>query len=143
VSVKQKKERAFAYYLTDNYTQKVIAQMVDVSEKTISKWVNDDNWEEQKALKTITRKQLLKDSYEQLAAVNLRIKDVGGVPTKELYDAKSIIGKEIDRLSDNPLAAYTDVFTDFIDWLMRNKPVAMQEFSALSMQFLEHKSKTN
>jgi hypothetical protein len=100
----------------------------------------ENSWDALKDLQSITKKQLLTDSYAQLAAVNLAIKANGNVPTKEQYDAKSILGKEIDRLSDSPLAVYTDVFSEFIDYLLRNEPKHVQIFAQLSMLFIESKN---
>ncbi len=135
-----KKKLAQELYVLGNQTQKSIAAAVVVTEKTLGKWIDEGEWEGLKNLQSVTKKQLLADSYAQLAAVNLRIKDNGNVPTKELYDAKSILGKEIDRLSDSPLAVYTDVFSEFIDFLLRNEPKHTTLFAQLSMQFIESKN---
>jgi predicted transcriptional regulator len=138
-----KKSLAQELYILGNQTQKGIATAIGVSEKTISKWITEGQWEAQKNLQAVTKKQLLTDSYAQLAAVNLAIAAIGNVPTKELYDAKSILGKEIDRLSDSPLAVYTDVFTDFLDYLLRTEPKHVQEFARLSMAFINYKNSTS
>jgi transposase len=138
--MEMKKEMAMQMYICGNQTQKAIASIVGVTEKTIGKWIDNGGWKDLKNLTTVTRKQLLKDSYAQLAAVNERIRNNGNVPTKEQYDAKSIIGKEIDRLSDAPLAVYTDVFSDFIDFMLRNYPKDAQLFAKYSMEFIENKS---
>lgn len=135
-----KKRLAQELYVLGNQTQKSIAATIGVTEKTLGKWITDNEWNALRDLQSITKKQLLTDSYAQLAAVNLAIKANGNVPSKEQYDAKSILGKEIDRLSDSPLAVYTDVFSDFIDWLLRNHPKHTQQFAQLSMEFIEHKN---
>jgi predicted transcriptional regulator len=135
-----KKRLAQELYVLGNQTQKSIAETIGVTEKTLGKWIKENNWDALKDLQSITKKQLLTDSYAQLAAVNLAIKANGNVPTKEQYDAKSILGKEIDRLSDSPLAVYTDVFSEFIDYLLRNEPKHVQTFAQLSMVFIESKN---
>lgn len=135
-----KKRLAQELYVLGNQTQKSIAATIGVTEKTLGKWITDNEWDALRDLQSITKKQLLTDSYAQLAAVNLAIKKNGNVPSKEQYDAKSILGKEIDRLSDSPLAVYTDVFSDFIDWLLRNEPKHVQDFARLSMLFIENKN---
>jgi predicted transcriptional regulator len=135
-----KKRLARELYVLGNQTQKSIADTIGVTEKTLGKWIKENSWDALKDLQSITKKQLLTDSYAQLAAVNLAIKANGNVPTKEQYDAKSILGKEIDRLSDSPLAVYTDVFSEFIDYLLRNEPKHVQIFAQLSMLFIESKN---
>lgn len=136
-----KKDLAQELYIMGNHTQKAIAEIVTTTAKTLGKWITDGNWDELKDLKSITKKQLLKDSYAQLKAVNERIALMGNVPTKELYDAKSILGREIDRLSDNPIAVYTDVFSDFVDFMLRNYPKDVRLFAKYSMEFIEQKNK--
>lgn len=138
--IEAKKLQAQDYYFKGSFTQKEISKIVDVTEKTISKWVKEGNWDDGKNLQTITKKQLLKESYLQLNAVNEAIKANKYVPTKEQYDAKSIIGKEIDRLSNRPLAAYTDVFTDFVEFLKNHYPKHIELFGKISMEFLETKT---
>lgn len=134
-----KKRLAQELYVLGNQTQKSIAETIGVTEKTLGNWIKDNEWDGLKDLQSITKKQLLADSYAQLAAVNLAIKANGNVPGKEHYDAKSILGKEIDRLSDSPLAVYTDVFSEFIDYLLRNEPKHTTIFAQLSMSFIESK----
>ena len=57
-----KKQWAKHLYIYDNLTQKEIAAKVGITEKTLSKWVNDpkENWEMLKSSLTITKAQELK-----------------------------------------------------------------------------------
>ncbi|MFC4262464.1 hypothetical protein ACFOWM_06230 [Ferruginibacter yonginensis] len=135
-----KKSMAQQLYILGNQTKKAICEIVKVTPKTLDSWIEKYEWDAQKDMQTITKKQLLADTFKQLQAVNEKIKLNGNVPTKELYDAKNILGREIDRLSDAPLAIYTDVFSSFIDFLMRNHPVHVPLFATLSMDFIENKN---
>lgn len=66
----EKKEWAKLLYLRENLTQKEIAQRVGATEKTISKWVNDENWEKHKASIIITKEEELRRFYDQLKSIN-------------------------------------------------------------------------
>jgi uncharacterized protein YjcR len=123
-------------YLNRDYTQREIAEAVGATEKTIRAWIQDGDWEKMKSMRSVTRKQLLADSYSQLAAVNKKIQEVGGVPTKELYDAKSILRKEIETLSGGSMAEKIQTMEEFIHWLSRHSPKDVKLFGELSMKFL-------
>ena len=75
MNLKEKKEWAKLLYLKDNLTQKEIAVRVDVTEKTLSKWVNDpaENWEKHRASIIITKEEQLRRLYDQLSAINKAI----------------------------------------------------------------------
>lgn len=66
----EKKEWAKLLFLKDNLTQKEIAQKVGVTEKTLSKWVNEENWDKLKISIIITREEQLGRLYDQLRAIN-------------------------------------------------------------------------
>lgn len=70
----QKKDFALLIYLNEtSATQKEIAQRVEVSEQTISKWVKTENWEKQRRSKMVTRQKALDNAYEQLENLNATI----------------------------------------------------------------------
>lgn len=70
----QKKVFALLIYLNEtSATQKEIAQRVEVSEQTISKWVKTENWEKQRRSKMVTRQKALDNAYEQLENLNATI----------------------------------------------------------------------
>ena len=77
MEIKQKKEWAKLLYLKSDLNQKEIAEKVDVSEKTLSHWVNDEkeNWELLKSSFIITREQELRRIYIQISELNNSIAD--------------------------------------------------------------------
>lgn len=92
----KKKELAKQIYLRDNLSQKEIAEMVEVSTKTLCKWVNDEKWDTEKSAYTITREQQIQRIYGHISAINQAISD--REPPQNVPDAK-----EADTL--NKLAA--------------------------------------
>ena len=139
---RDKKILAQELFISGAHTRKSISELVSITEKTLRNWIEAGQWEKMKDLHGVTRSQLLQDSYAQLKAVNEKIASIGGVPTKELYDAKSIIGKEIERLSDHSLAVYIECFSEFTSWLLRHHPKESRVFGGLMLEFLEAKQRT-
>lgn len=119
-------------------TRKDIAEQVGVTQKTLRGWINAGDWDSLREAKTITRQQLLNDSYAQLSAVNKQITDEhGGVPTKALSDAKAVLIKEIEALSDLPLHKLLSVFHEVTTWLNDTRPHKLLEITELLNDFIE------
>jgi len=69
----EKRQKAKALYLTGQYNQKEIAELVGVAEKTISTWANDENegkWDELKTSLLTTRSNELRRLYKMLQILN-------------------------------------------------------------------------
>jgi transposase-like protein len=66
----QQKEKAKALFLTGQYEQKEIAELVGVSANTVSAWKNADKWEDQKTSLLTTRANQLSRLYKMLAVLN-------------------------------------------------------------------------
>lgn len=59
MNIVEKKEVAKLLYLTGEHTQKLISEKVDVAEKTMSKWVNEGEWEKLRQAKLITKENVI------------------------------------------------------------------------------------
>lgn len=67
----QKKDYAKRLYLTEiGITQKEIAERAEVTEATVSKWINEGKWAEQKTSLLTTRSEQLALMYRQLQAAS-------------------------------------------------------------------------
>lgn len=137
-----KKQIAQGLFVNQGWTAKAIAAQLGVTEKTIGRWKNDGNWDDLKEMQSITKSTLLQDAYRQLAAINKKIaEEYENVPSKELSDAKAVIRKEIEALSDNPLYLYVEVMEEMTDWVAKNHPKFLKDYSKLAYSFLEDTSK--
>lgn len=125
--------------------QKEIADILGVSEQTISKWRQKFNWDKIAEQNNVTRASLLKDSFIQLNAVNKEIADNKNIPTKSQSDTKAQLLREIENFSEQPIYKYIDIFEEFIAWLSKTEPKQLKLFSELSWKFIEEKQnlKTN
>lgn len=135
----EKRNLAQDLYVKGTLTRKAISAAVGITEKTLRKWIEDNGWDELKEAMTVTRKQLLADAYSQLKAVNQQIEDNGNVITKPLADAKSLLRKEIEQLSESPLHVYVEVLDEYTEYLARSAPKHLSFFSKSVMKFLQGK----
>ena len=137
-----KKATAYQLYIRGKMTQKDIAAEVGCTPKTLKKWIDDGGWNNKKEDHSITRKQLLSDSYDQLRALNDKIKrEMNGVPDKAMADAKAIIRKEIEALSSSPLHQYIEVTDELIDYIARYSIKDLQTITKISLDFIEDKAR--
>jgi len=133
----EKKQLAQSLYVKSDFTRKQIAEQVGVTEKTLRGWITDGEWDTMKDALQVTRPQLLIEAYSQLKAVNTKIRDdFGNVPNKELSDAKGVLRKEIEILSNQPIHKYIEVFEDFIQFLSKNDPKELSKWASLSQLFI-------
>lgn len=70
-TIHRKKEFAKLLYVKEGVTmQKELAERVGVSEQTISKWINKENWQQYRASLIITKEQQLSRLYQQVTELN-------------------------------------------------------------------------
>lgn len=65
-----KKITAKALFITGQYQQKEIAEMVGVTVQTVSRWANSEKWDIELASITITKGQQLARIYSQINEIN-------------------------------------------------------------------------
>lgn len=70
LTTQQKKDYARSLYLNENLTQQEIADKVDMSRKTINRWVTTEKWEELKVGMTLTRDQQIANVHRQVSEMN-------------------------------------------------------------------------
>ena len=134
----EQKQLAQALYIAGNNHQKDIAKQVGITPKTLRNWIDKHNWEDLKTAKSITRKELLTAALNQLKALNKEIEENhNGIPNKQLSDAKGVIIKEINALSDQPLYKYVESFEDYLVWLNENQPAEVKLTAERTMQFIQ------
>jgi uncharacterized protein YjcR len=147
LSIKQKKEWAQQLFCEGNITQKAIADKVGVSEKTITKWVKDENWERLRKSLLISKQEQLSHMYEQLSEINAAIrKKAAGeryANSKEA-DIMAKITASIEQLEEE--TNITDVFEvgkRFITFLQSHDFQKSKEVVDLYDAFIKHCLKAN
>ena len=133
---KDKKAFAQELFMKGDFTIKRLAETVNATEKTMSKWIQEGDWAKLKNIRSVSRQQLLEDAYIQLGAVNEKIRGQNNIPDKGDYDAKSILGREIERLSGSSVAQQIEAFEGFTGYLAKNEPKYAKIFVELSMRYI-------
>ncbi|RTL47250.1 MAG: DDE transposase family protein [Sphingobacteriales bacterium] len=75
MTIADKQYLAKILFTREKLEQKLIAKKVGVSEKTISKWVNEFNWKSLRNRLLIGKEEVLNNFYNQLAELNETIEN--------------------------------------------------------------------
>lgn len=139
----RKKELAKLIFLTEDVTQKELAERSDVTEKTLSKWMEDEGWAKLKRNIPLTRDELLASWYDELAELKEHIKNkpVGQkfADFKEAQLRRSLL-KDIATLEhDSGIPEIISVMTGFVKFIRRNDLDNAKEVSHLADAFIKSK----
>lgn len=116
--LEEKKEYARLLFMQGEQ-QKIIADKTGVSAQTITKWVNDGGWQEQRAASIITRPELVN---KLLLTINKLIEQVNESEDPEaingLGDKLAKLSTTIERLDKKAsIVDVVEVFMAFSKWL--------------------------
>lgn len=116
--IEKKKSLARALYLS-GMEQQEIAEKVDVSRVTISKWTNSDGWKEARAAKNVTRPELVN---KLLLTIDTLITQVNESGDPELLaglgDKLAKLSSVIEKLDKKAnVVDAIEVFMAFSKWL--------------------------
>lgn len=87
LTLNQKKEWAQSLFIANELTQKEIAHKVAVSENTISKWVNEGNWNKLKRSLLNTKSEILRKLYIFLEKLSEKFEDESSIGDTKLADS--------------------------------------------------------
>lgn len=137
----QKKQWAQTLYLRENLTQLEIAERVGVSRVTVSKWVRDGKWEEQKAGITLTRQEQVANLYRQVAEINRTIAtrhEGERFPNSKEADILGKLSAAIRNMEqETGIADVISVLTAFIEWLRPLDLDKSKELTRLADAFIK------
>ena len=129
--LEEKKEYARLLYMQGEQ-QKVISEKTGISQQTITKWVNDGGWSEQRAAQNITRPELvnkLLKTSDKLAKFSTTIerldKHTSVVDVIEVFMAFSkwlqFQAQFDDGITPELLKTINKYHNQYINYLMQNK----------------------
>lgn len=141
------KERtlAQALYQSGQYTQKQIAGMVDVTEKTIGIWVEGGHWEKLRAAGQSTVSQVVSNLIEiQKARTEQILDEVRGGSKDKFGDEMLKMAKAIEQLQgDISLSTIIQVLQDFMGFVGSKDHAFRGKLAEYQSQFLNLKAGTN
>ena len=111
ISKAQEREYARILYVSERITFKEIAERTGVTEKTIGKWAELDNWDKLRKSLLTTKQNQLVHWYNQLEAMNEMIAERAlPVPDSKEADVMSKITSNIQRLeTETGIGEYVEV----------------------------------
>lgn len=133
LSIKQKKDYAKMLYLSGGLTQKEIAVRVEVSEKTISKWSNQEKWDDLRISLLVTKEEQLSSLYRQLDALKKAIenRDDRKYPTPQEGDIIIKLTASIKNLeTDVSVAEKLETGKEFLRFVRKATAVEQATFIA-------------
>lgn len=118
------RQKAKSLYITGQYTQKEIAALIGVTEKSITKWKEQEDWESLKESLLTTRENELRRLYKMLKVINddidTRAKDGIPINSKEA-DAVLKLTAAIRNLElETSIADKVDVGSAFINLVRKD-----------------------
>jgi transcriptional regulator with XRE-family HTH domain len=99
--IEKSKGYAKILFIKDKLTQKEIAAQTGITEKTISKWVNDGKWQSEQKNFVLTRQEQMGNLLDELTEINnfIRTKDKGfRFADSKLGDVRRKLIKDIKEL---------------------------------------------
>lgn len=137
----EKKEYAKILYVKETMTQKEIAQKVGISEKTLSKWVNDNEWDRLKASIVITKEEELRRVYQQISAINeviaTRTNGERFASSREADILTKLAAAARSLETDSSIADIVEVGKRFLNWLRMSDLDKAKEFARLLDGFIK------
>jgi len=144
---KEKKDWAELLFIKTQLSQKEIAERVGTTEKTLSNWVNDNNWKTLRTSIFITREEQLRRLYDQLNELNNAISErEKGKRFADSKEADSItkLSAAIRNLeNDTSIADIIDVFIEFMNFIQQSDFKKAKEIIELQDAFIRHKLSKN
>lgn len=121
-------------FIEQGMTAKAIAELLDVSEKSVSAWRKLDNWDARKDEATAAPHKI-----RELLLKELKILSEGG-ESKLNADGISKISKVLESLSDRiSVQVIISVFKEFDMWMTDEDPVQALKFTEYHRKFILHK----
>ena len=131
------------YVLNSRYieqlSQKEVAARMGVSEQTVSRWSQAENWDQLRVSITITREEQLRNLYRQLSEINKAIAERDQkFATSTEADTISKLATAIEKMeSDVGISDIVSVSKKFLNWIRKNDLVKAQEFVPLFDAFIK------
>ncbi|WP_434575520.1 helix-turn-helix domain-containing protein [Riemerella anatipestifer] len=128
-----KKAVALDLFLDTDKTQKEIAEIVGVTEKTLTKWKLEGEWDKIKSASTITARNIIDNIYQKMHELS----------QSDKLEADKLIklASTIEKLSDKKvtISQIINVFKDFTTWAFGEDPELAKQINLLQKKYVNHK----
>jgi len=140
ITIRQKKDWAQTLYLQGDMSQKDIAVKVNVSEKTISKWVNESDWDKLRKSLLATKPAILRRLYDHLDRLNTAIEKDNRLANSKEADAMHKITASIRNLeTETSTGEIADVGRKFIQFVQKENWADAQKLTEYFDSFIKER----
>lgn len=123
ITNQQKKEWAETLFMKGELSQKQIAEKVGISEKTMSKWVNEGKWENYRKSMLTTKSEILRNLYDLLDKISRKLKEDDSIGDSKIADMYVKYTAAINNLeTETSTAQIIEVARLFVNWLQNVDP---------------------
>jgi hypothetical protein len=146
----EKRDLARIMFVTSDMTAKDIAKALDLNEKSVAKWREEDNWDEEKTIRNVSPLALIKRLNESIMSILDDAKDDDGQKralTPGETDAISKLSRSIKHFRNNiDPQTCMEVLNGYTGWLSTfdlelAKAVADKNIVYIQMKLKEQKDK--
>lgn len=129
------------YYFDTDFTQEEIADLLEVTPQTVSRWATEGNWKAKKASYKITPRDLEQMYSEQIFEIRDVARNQGRPLNAKEADAISKLSASIERVRNKvSISIVIGVFMEFNNWL---RPIDLELLKQLSKYQREYLSTRN
>lgn len=129
----EKQAIALDLFLDTDKTQKEIAEIVSVTEKTVTKWKTEGDWELLKNAETVTARKIIENLYKRAYTLS----------QDENSKADDIIkiANSIEKLANKKvtISQIINVFKDFTTWAFSEDAELAKEINLLQKKYVNYK----
>ncbi|MBA3829601.1 MAG: hypothetical protein H0X33_11740 [Taibaiella sp.] len=133
-------DQARHLYFQSGFTQAQIAATVDVSEKTMSLWVNEGRWKELRTTAAIVPSVMIDDLYYEFAELNEAIRSrprgMRYATTEEAIVRHRLVAAMKILREHQAAPAHMEVLTNFILYLKTNAPSLVSDVAKAADTYL-------
>lgn len=132
-----KKEQAQELYVFTDMAQNEIAEQLGITTKTISVWKREGKWEEIKAARTVTKNQIIQNTYLQIASIYKKAKEEDRNVTVAETDQLIKLGKLIEAIDKKlSLSVIIQVFKELTGFIMNIDVDFAKELNKYQQEFI-------
>ncbi len=135
----QQKEFAKLLYVRERLTQKEVASRTEVSEQTMSKWVNEGGWERLRKSLLVTKSEQVGRLYEQIEKLTSSIdqREVGWADSKEADVLTKLTAAIRNLETEINIGERVEVGMEFCDFVRAHAPEKSAEVVTLFDSFIK------
>ncbi len=130
------------YYILQGLTAKETAEKIDVSEKTLSKWIEDNGWKALKAGELTKPDTLIANCYDNIIAIQDAARNEKRAITAKEADAMYKLSLTIKAVNKEfSIDVYSTVLQEYYNYIKTIDLKFAQQTIDLADGFFQHKIK--